>query len=158
MRCRRCVCSVQTYSWISMSGQGKATLSCQCASLETVGPDVPHGGTDDVLRINLTFHVGCDERSHLILDPLRPLCLVRYIKLPALTRIEITGIQLLGTLLHDQLIDHPRTTPFAVHLPHVIFFLRCETQLAQSIQRIYVDFKSLCSIPASFLLLDSLPP
>ena len=84
-----------------MSGQGKATLSYQGTSFTTVSPNVPHGNTDDVLRINLTFHVGWDERSHLIIDPLRPLRLIRYVELSASQRVEVTGIQLLGTLLHD---------------------------------------------------------
>ena len=96
-----------------MTGQGKAILSYQCASLATVGPDIPHGDTDDVPRINVTLHVWWDERSPLVLDPLRPFCLVRYIKLPALTRIGMAGNQLLGTLLHDE--DHKSSKDDSIH-------------------------------------------
>ena len=64
-----------------MSCQGEADLGYQCASLATVGSDIPHRDTDDVLRIDSILHMQGNERNHLIIDQLRPLRLVRYVEL-----------------------------------------------------------------------------
>ena len=126
-----------------MPCQREATLGHECASIATISTDVSHGNTDDLIFVNMTLQARRNERSHLIIDPLRPFRSVRFVELLTLQRVETTRIQLLSILLENQLVDRPGTIPLVVHFPHVSLLFRRETQLTQAIQRVHIDFSRL---------------